>query len=60
MGPKKSPGVRALILLADLVRQVDAASANFLVRKMIDSSTDAQRTLKEARAILAAAKEELR
>lgn len=58
--PALSPGYRALILLAELVKQVDAAtSGNFMLRGMLNSSPEAKRALNEARQILLDAKKEL-
>lgn len=57
---KKPPGVRALILLAQLVGEVDEATKNPMLAAMLRRSEKGQQVLKQARAILADAREELR
>jgi len=59
MPTEKSPGTRALILLARLVCQVeDATKGSPMLRGLLNSSAEAKEVLVEARAILAAAQKE--
>ena len=55
----RRPGDRAVLLLARLIREVDEATRNPILRKMLGMSAKGQEWLKEAREIVADARAEL-
>ena len=55
----KRPGDRAVLLLARLLKSIDEATRNPMLRGLLNQSEDAKQYLSEARQIVADAKSEI-